>query len=140
METEKPTTHLELSYANPLRSLLWNAESMVLTGAGIVKQSDVSLFSIDSASGEVAQGVALPQKTAAFDMLAEPLSLAAVNEDGSVRITNAENQQTLFEFQSVTEPTAIAWRPTGDKLAVLGYQGVLQLWDTTFLTNEELTP
>lgn len=139
METEKPTTYVELPYANPLRSLIWNAENMVLTGAGIEEQSDVSLFSIDIASGEVLQSVVLPPKTAAFDMLAEPSSLAAVNEAGWVRITKAENQQPLLEFQSVSEATAIAWRPAGDQLAVLGYKGALELWDTTFLTSEDST-
>jgi WD40 repeat protein len=139
MESEKLTTHLELPYANPLRSLIWDTESMVLTGAGIAENADLSLFSIDSASAEAVQGFVLPQKTAAFDRLAEQSSLASVNEDGWVRITNMENQQTLFEFQSVTEPTAIAWRPAGDQLAVLSYHGALELWDTTFLTSEDST-
>ena len=82
METEKPTTHLEVPYANPLRSLIWNAESKVLTGAGIAEHADISLFSIDIASGDVLQGFVLPQTTAAFDTLAGQSLLAAVNEDG----------------------------------------------------------
>jgi WD40 repeat protein len=139
METEKPTTDLEISYANPLRSLIWDAESMLLTGAGIAEEPDMSLFSVDIASGEVLQHFVLPQKTAAFDMLAEPSSLAVVNEDGWVRITKTENQKTLFEFQSVSEPTAIAWTPAGDKVAVLGYHGALELWDTNFVISEEST-
>lgn len=139
METGEPTTHLELDYANPLRSLLWDAENSVLTGAGVVEDPDIALFSVDIASGDVLQSLVLPETTAAFDVLAEPLSFAAINADGWVRITDAENRQTLFEFQSVAEPTALVWSPAGDQLAVLGYHGELELWDTTFLTSEAST-
>lgn len=139
METEKPTTHVELPYANPLRSLIWNAESTELSGGGSAESSDVTLFTIDIASGEELQSAVLPQKTAVFDLLAEPAALASITEDGWVTITEAENEQPLFEFQSVTEPVAIAWKPGGDQLAILGYEGALELWDTSFIASEDST-
>jgi WD40 repeat protein len=61
--------------------------------------------------------------------------LAAGNEDGEVRLIDAESGHVLSTIKAHELVWALAWSPAGDKLASGGYDKTIRIWD---LTGKEL--
>ena len=119
----------ELSYANPLRTLSWSADSSRLYAAG-ASSGQVFVYALNVTDGGVEQIAKFPLSQAAvFAFSPDPTNLAIADAHGVVQIHDLDSGEILAEFNAVDQPVDLGWSPNGDKVAILGYKTELQLWD-----------
>lgn len=136
--TGKPTTRVDLPYTVPLRALVWDEESSTLTGAGMLNDTGLVLFSTDPINGSDTQRLTLPETETVFDLSRDGLLLAMATQAGTMTVLDMVAETTLLQLESeIEEPVALAWTPEGDELAMLGYHGALKIWDTAALLSKE---
>lgn len=135
VEAETIETAYELPYTRPAQSLVWSTDGTQISGVGVHNRR-TTLYTVELETGEIVDEYGIPQRTWAFDLSPDRSLLSTIDEDGTTRIIDLDLDETLLTFESVPEPVAIKWSPSGETLAILSYRTTLQLWDVAHLLEQ----
>ncbi|MBC7878502.1 MAG: WD40 repeat domain-containing protein [Anaerolineales bacterium] len=124
------TQEFELPYTKPRRALSWNADSSSLYGAGELT-GQTAIFVMKVTDGTVEELGKFPVAQAEVFAVSPDASRIAISDPrGVVLIVDAVSGEIVGGFKSVDQSVDMAWNPNGMTLAILSYEGTLQLWQT----------
>lgn len=119
----------DLSYTDPRRALNWSADSLTLYGAG-ESPGQMVILAMNIAEGTVSELGKFPvAQSEVFAVSLNADRIALSDPRGAAAIFDAASGEQLAGIKSVGQPVDLAWHPNGKTLAILSYEGTLQLWE-----------
>lgn len=126
----KEIRKFDLPYTNPRRALNWSTDSSTLYGAGDLNEQITIFFALNITDGTVKELGKFPIAQAeVFAISPNADRFAVADPRGVVLIVDAASGEQLTGIKSVDQPVDLAWNPNGMTLAILSYEGTLQLWE-----------
>jgi WD40 repeat protein len=87
----------------------------------------------DTTSGQLVRrwvGHSGTVQSVAFDPKGRWIASAGRSQDQAVRLWNADTGELLHDLRGPSALTCVAFHPDGTRLAAVGYEGCVHLWDS----------